>query len=116
MADPYRDLRSFPAQKGPEPQHVGKVISELIAIKGLARVHGLEQLHQAWRTVAGADIGQRSRVLQLTRGILNVGVASGALLNELSSFHKPQFMEQLQQQFSHLKIRDIKFKLKTDLK
>ena len=116
MTDPYRELRSFSVKKGPEPQHVGRVISEFVALKGLARVHGLEQLHQAWRTVVGTDIGQRSRVLQLNRGILNVGVASGALLNELSSFHKQQCLEQLQQKFSHLKIRDIKFKLKTDLK
>lgn len=116
MTDPYRDLRDFIPKKVAEPQHVGKVLSELIAIKGLARVHGTEQLQQAWRAVAGDDIGCKSRVIELTRGVLNIGVSNSAVLNELAGFHKQALLEQLQQQFSHLKIREIKFRLKTELK
>ena len=82
MTDAYRDLRAFKAEKSAEPQHLGKVLSELIALKGLARVHGSEQLQQAWKTVAGDEIGQRSRVLELTRGVLQIGVGSSALLND----------------------------------
>lgn len=116
--DPYRNLRGFAAaaEKPAEPHHVRKVLSELIALKGLARVHGTEQLQQAWRTVAGDEIGHKSRVLELTRGVLNVGVSNSALLNELAGFHKQALLEQLQQQFIHLKIREIKFRLKTELK
>lgn len=116
--DPYFHLRGFTAaaQKTAEPQHVRKVISELIALKGLARVHGIEQIQQAWRTVAGDQIGRKSRVMELTRGVLNVGVSNSGLLNELAGFHKQMLLEQLQQQFGHLKIRDIKFRLKTELK
>ena len=116
MTDPYRDLRGFTAQKKAEPHHVGKVLSELIALKGLARVHGTEQLQQAWRSVAGDEIGRKSRVLELTRGVLNVGVNNSALLNELAGFHKQTLLSQLQQQFAHLKIQDLKFRLKTELK
>ena len=116
MTDAYRDLRTFNAEKSAEPQHLGKVLSELIALKGLARVHGSEQLQQAWKTVAGDEIGQRSRVLELTRGVLQIGVGSSALLNELVGFHKQTLLEQLQAQFAHLKIREIKFRLKTELK
>ena len=116
MTDPYRDLRGFPAEKSAEPQHVGKVLSELIALKGLARLHGNEQLQQTWRTVAGDEIGRKSRVIELTRGVLHVSVGSSAVFNELAGFHKQTLLESLQQQFAHLKIREIKFKLKTDLK
>ncbi|MBC7820169.1 MAG: DUF721 domain-containing protein [Planctomycetaceae bacterium] len=117
MTDPYRDLRGFTAEKKPaEPQHVSKVLSELIARKGLARVHGVEQLQQAWRTVAGNEMGNQTRVMELTRGVLNIGVGSSALFSELAGFHKQALLEQLQQQFAHLKIRDLKFRLKTDLK
>lgn len=116
MSDPYRDLRGFTAQKTAEPQHVGKVISELIALKGLARVHSIEQLQQAWKSVAGDDIGRQSRVIELNRGVLQVGVSNSAVLNELAGFHKLSMLEQLQQQFPHLKIRDLKFRLKTELK
>ena len=114
--DLYRDLRRFPAEKPAEPQHVGKVLSELIALKGLARVHGSQQLQQAWQTVAGEEIGRRSRVMELTRGVLQISVGSSAVLNELAGFHKQTLLENLQQQFAHLKIREIKFKLQTDLK
>ena len=52
----------------------------------------------------------------MTRGVLQISVGSSAVLNELAGFHKQTLLENLQQQFSHLKIREIKFKLKTDLK
>lgn len=114
--DPYRDLRAFPTEKPVEPHHVSKVLAELIARKGLARVHGTEQLQQAWQTVAGEEIGRQSKVLNLSRGVLSVGVGSSAVLNEVVGFHKAALLQQLQQQFAYLKIREIKFKLKTDLK
>ena len=118
MTDPYRTLRRFAAaaEKTAEPQHVRKVLSELIALKGLARVHGIEQLQQAWRTVAGDDIGRCSRAIELTRGVLHVGVGNSAVLNELAGFHKQVLLEQLRQKFAHLKIREIKFRLKTERK
>ncbi|MFM9965766.1 MAG: DUF721 domain-containing protein [Planctomycetaceae bacterium] len=114
--DPFHDLRAFPAVKPVEPHHVSKVLAELIALKGLARVHGTEQLQQAWQTVAGEEIGRQSRVLSLTRGVLNVGVGSSAVLNEVVGFHKAALLGQMQQRFAHLKVREIKFRLKTDLK
>lgn len=116
MTDPYRNLQEFPVEKSAEPHHVGKVLSELIALKGLARVHGSQQLQQAWQSVAGEEIGRRSRVMDLTRGVLQISVGSSAILNELAGFHKQMLLEKLQQQFAQLKIREIKFKLKTDLK
>ena len=38
------------------------------------------------------------------------------LLAELNGFHKERLLNELQQTFGHLKIRDIKFRLKTELK
>ena len=116
--DPYANLRGFQAVGGrtADPQPLGKVLSELIALKGLARVHGNEQLQQAWKSVAGDNISRFSAVIDLTRGVLQVGVANTAILSELASFHKAKLLETLQQQHSHLKIRELKFRLKTDLK
>lgn len=114
--DPYHALRGFNAEKTTEPQQLGKVITELIALKGLARVHGIEQLQQAWRAVAGEDWARVTRVLELTRGVLHIGVGNSALLNELAGFHKGRLLEVIQQKFPHLKTRDLKFRLKTDQK
>ena len=116
--DPYADLRGFQTVGGrrSDPQPLARVLSELIALKGLARVHGNEQLQQAWKRVAGDNIGRCSAVIGLTRGVLQVGVTNTALLSELASFHKATLLESLQQQHPHLKIRELKFRLKTDLK
>ncbi len=118
MSDPYSDLRgfTFSGQKSAEPVQLRRVLSELIALKGLGRVQGNAQLQQAWQTVAGDEIGRSSRVLEFKRGVLNVGVNNSALLNELAGFHKQTMLENLQKQFAHLKIQDIKFRLKGELK
>lgn len=118
MSDAYRDLRriTFAGERSAEPVLLGRVLSELVALKGLARVQGSEQLQQAWQTVVGEEIGQGSRVLELSRGVLNVGVSNSALLNEVVGFHKQVLLEKLQTQFAHLKIREIRFRLKAELK
>ena len=116
--DPYADLRGF-QQTGPrsaEPVRLGKVLSELIALKGLARVQGTQQLQQAWQSAAGETIGKSSTVIGLSRGVLQIGVSNTGLLSEMASFHKQTLLETLQQQQPHLKIKELKFRLKTDIK
>jgi predicted nucleic acid-binding Zn ribbon protein len=118
MTDRYRELRESSAavERSAEPQHVAKVISEVITLRGLARVYGRQELQQAWQAVAGEEIGRRSRVMELTRGVLQVSIGSSAMFQELAGFHKQSLLENLKNNFAHLKIREIKFKLKTDLK
>ena len=92
------------------------MLSELIALKGLARVQGTQQLQQAWRSVAGSEIANNSAVIGLSRGVLQIGVSNTGLLSELASFHKQTLLENLQQQQPQLKIKELKFRLKTDVK
>lgn len=116
--DAYGDLRGFTrtANRVVDPQHVGKILSELIALKGLARVDGVKQLQEIWCTVVGREIERKTTVTEFNRGVLNVAVNNSALLGELNGFHKQRLLNELQQKCGHLKIRDIKFRLKTELK
>ena len=116
--DPYSDLRGFQqtGHRPAEPVRLGKVLSELIALKGLARVQGTQQLQQAWQSVAGDAIAKVSTVIGLSRGVLQIGVSNTGLLSELASFHKQTLLETLQQQHPHLKVKELKFRLKTDVK
>ena len=116
--DPYADLRGFQpiGKRPPEPQQLGKVLSELIALKGLARVQGTQQLQQAWKAAAGDEIAKCSTVIGISRGVLQIGVSNTGLLSELASFHKQTLLATLQQQQPHLKIKDLKFRLKTNQK
>ena len=98
-----------------EVEHLSKALSELIALRGLARVGGDSQLAAVWSEIAGEQIAGRTKVLGLKRGVLHIGVNSSALLGQLASFHKQSLLRQLKQQ-RELKIRDLKFELRGDLK
>jgi hypothetical protein len=100
---------------GFEPQPLAKALSELVALRGLARVRAGAQLALVWQDVAGPAFAGRTRVLGIRRGVLHVGVAHAPLLGELASFHKTDFVERLKQQHADLRIRDIRFFLRGDL-
>jgi hypothetical protein len=47
---------------------------------------------------------------------LQVAVTSSALLSELVSFHQQQLLERLRQEYPHLQIKGLKFRLRGDLR
>jgi predicted nucleic acid-binding Zn ribbon protein len=98
-----------------EPQHLSAVLSELIARRGLARVQGNAQIAAAWNRAAGERIASCTRVLGLNRSVLEIGVANAALMNELVSFHAATLLDKLRAEYSEQSIRDLRFRLKTDL-
>lgn len=100
---------------GVDPQPLAKALSELIAVRGLARVRADAQMAAAWREAAGDKIASRTRVLGLRRRVLQIGVAHAPLLGELASFHRTDLIERLRQQQPDLQIRDIKFVLRGDM-
>lgn len=101
------------AERGPRP--VKGIISELITLRGWARSKGDLQLQQAWRAAAGPQFATQTRAVAIKNGILHVGVGNAPMLSELASFHKQQILQNLKRDWSDLRIRDIKFKLDSDL-
>lgn len=98
------------------PLHVSKALTELIALRGFARVQGDAQLQAAWDAAAGSTIAPHTRVAGLTRGTLQIMVANPALLAELNGFHKANILLALQQTRPEYKVKNLKFKLQTNLK
>jgi predicted nucleic acid-binding Zn ribbon protein len=112
-----RGGKAFAGQgKAAGPQPLSQALSELIALRGLARVRGESQLAAIWQEVAGATIASSTRVIGVNRGALHVAVANAPLLSELASFHKASLLEALRERHGHLKIRDLKFRLKGDMR
>lgn len=99
-----------------KPEPLGNIISELIAMRGLARTDANAQLAGVWKQIVGDDVATRTRVLQIKRGVLHVAVASAALLSEIVSFRKGEILEAFTNDHPELKIRDLKFRLKGDLR
>ena len=98
------------------PSSLGLAISQLFQLKGYANSQTDAALTDTWRRIAGERIGSRSSVLGVTRNVMSIGVGSAALVNELVAFHKAQFLKAMQEAYPHLKLRDLKFRLKSDLK
>lgn len=97
------------------PEHLANALSRLIALRGLARVKGEAQLQEAWKEVAGERIAKHSRALEIRRGVLHIGVNNAPMLGELASFHKLNLLTKLKSDYPGLKIRDLKFLLKTKI-
>ena len=96
------------------PQRLGDALSELVALKGLARSGAAEQLSTAWKQIAGDRIASETRVVSVKNRSLEIEVASAALMYELDSFHKPSLLEALREQ-PGLEINRLKFRLKGSL-
>ena len=89
------------------------MLSQLFAMRGYGRVQGDRQLGQIWREVAGPTLAAGTKPLALRNGVLNIAVSNSALLAELSSYHKPLLLAELQARHPEFKLRDLKFKLRS---
>ena len=96
------------------PQRLSDTLSELVALKGLAKSGASEQLSQAWQEAAGERIASETRVVAVKNRSLEIEVASAALMYELDSFHKSSLLEALREQ-PGLDINRLKFRLKGSL-
>ena len=97
------------------PQPLSHALAELVALRGLARVGGNAQLELAWSEVAGEKLAVQTKVLGIKNGVLQIGVSNAPLLAELTSFHKSFLLQALQEQYTGVRVRDLRFRLKSDI-
>lgn len=102
-------------EQTPDPVHVSRAISELVALRGYARKRGNAQLQEVWREVAGPKFAEQTKAVAISRGILQVSVGNSALLAELAGFHKASLVRGLKEQHPELRIKDLKFRLDTSV-
>lgn len=98
------------SRRGPRP--LGEAISQFIAERGLAGSAGLVTLNELWKEIVGEDIGQRSKVIAIKNGTLEIGVTSSSLLNELVGFYQQEFLETIRADDRGKSVRNIRFRLK----
>jgi predicted nucleic acid-binding Zn ribbon protein len=95
-------------EKGPEP--LGEILSRLFTARGWGRRQDRLHLEQAWNTVAGPQVSLETRVSGIRRGVLEVTVGNGVLLQELAHFRKRKLLEQLRGQLPGIMITDLRFR------
>lgn len=92
------------------PEALSEVLGKLFVSRGWGRLAERAKLESAWAEAAGKDISAQSRVLSLRRGVLEIEVKSGVLLQELAQFHKRKLLQALRQQTATATVADVKFR------
>jgi predicted nucleic acid-binding Zn ribbon protein len=92
------------------PQRIAESLSGLMARRGYAQEHSTLERDKAWQKAAGAALAKHSRPAKLRRGILEVTVASSAVMQELT-FRKKKLLKTLLEALPDLKIRDLRFRV-----
>src|SRR5438477_12170214 len=85
------------------PEALKEILSRLFMAKGWGRRQGRLHLERAWTAaLAAAALAPESvsctRVAGIQRGVLEIEVSSGVLLQELVQFHKRRLLEALRSQ------------------
>lgn len=96
-----------------KPTKLKDAISQLIAVRGLARSGANTELRDAWIEISGERVSQNTRVVGLKRGVMEIAVFNSAMLSELVSFQKSTLLKDYKKQFPKHGVRDFRFKLET---
>ncbi len=94
--------------KGPE--NLADVLARLFTARGWGRKSERVRLEAAWAEAVGPEYLPETRVGGLRRGVLEVEVRSGVLLQEFAQFHKRKLLTALRQKLPGTTITDLKFR------
>ena len=93
------------------PERLSEILSRLFTVRGWGRPQQQLRLEDAWRQAAGEQIAIRTQVISLKRGVLEVEVADGVLLQELAGFEKRRLIATLQKLLDPGRVKDLRFRL-----
>ena len=93
-----------------KPKTTADLLGRLMARQGYAQQQSQNQLHEVWAAVIDPRFRQRTRVSTVKSGVLEIHVASSAVIQQLE-FQKRQLLKQLQQQIPGTRIRDLRFRV-----
>jgi hypothetical protein len=94
------------------PERLGEILSRLFIARGWGRQQERLRLEQAWDDALTA-CGLSTRGIRaggLRRGVLEVLVGNGVLLQELAHFHKRRLLEEIRRRLPGTPITDLRFR------
>jgi predicted nucleic acid-binding Zn ribbon protein len=97
------------SQAGGSPENLSDVLGRLFTARGWGRLSERTRLEAAWAEVTAEWPGQ-TRVLGLRRGVLEVEVRTGVLVQELAQFHKRKLLAGLRKKLTGQSLTDLKFR------
>jgi hypothetical protein len=93
------------------PPPIGKVLTDLIALKGWNQKQSQDNLEEVWREISGPEFHATTRVGNLRNGILQIFVANQPTLSELVGLHQHRILMEFQKIFPASKIKKLRFKV-----
>jgi predicted nucleic acid-binding Zn ribbon protein len=92
------------------PETLKEILSRLFTARGWGRRQGRLHLEKAWAAAVGTEYAVCTRVAGLRRGVLEVEVNNGVLLQELAQFHKRRLLDKLRTSLPGNTITDLRFR------
>jgi predicted nucleic acid-binding Zn ribbon protein len=93
-----------------QPEKLGEILGRLFAARGWGRRHERTRLEEAWSAAIGTSGATHTRVGLLRRGVLEIVVDSGVLLQELAHFQKRSLLKKLRARLPGVTINDFRFR------
>jgi len=95
----------------PPPEPIKEILSRLFIARGWGRRQERLHLERAWSAAVGDEYNTKTRVLGLKRGVFEVEVASGVLVQELMHYHKRRLLQALRASLPGQTIKELRFKV-----
>lgn len=92
------------------PKRPANILSQLMARKGYGQTKTNDELDDTWNAIVGDKWQNKTRVGNVSRGVLEVFVSSAAV-NQHLGFQKKKLIAELGKRVPQNKIKDIKFSL-----
>ena len=87
---------------------LGTALAAFLRTSGLAAVGKHPQIEAAWLRIVGPEFAGRTRVLSFRRGVVEIGVASSALMSDIR-FHQAALLDDLRREIRRPAISGISF-------
>ena len=92
------------------PKRPANILSQLMARKGYGQTKTNDELDDTWKAIVGEKWQTKTRIGNVSRGVLEVFVSSAAV-NQHLGFQKKKLIAELSKRVPQNKIKDIKFSL-----
>jgi predicted nucleic acid-binding Zn ribbon protein len=92
------------------PENLSDVLARLFTARGWGRKSERVRLEAAWAEAIGPERLPDTRVGGLRRGVLEIEVRTGVLMQELAQFHKRALLAVLRTKLPGTPVTDLKFR------
>ena len=95
---------------GKGPENLSDVLARLFTARGWGRKSERTRLEAAWADAVGEAVAPATRVGAFRRGVLEVEVRGGVLMQELAQFRKRELLAAVRQRLPGVTVADLKFR------